>query len=99
SSAEQRLDPRPAMQRVLLACLPGLLVLLWLHGWGILLQLMLASVTCCLCEALSRRTLPASSQSLFGFAPLAEGSALVSAVLLALALPAYAPWWLTVSAA
>lgn len=93
------MDPRPAMLRVLLACLPALLALLWLYGWGVLLQLALAAGTCCLCEGLTRRTRFEPSRSLFGVPLLAEGSALVSALLLALALPAYAPWWLTVSAA
>lgn len=100
---EPRFDPRPAMQRVLLACLPGVLALLWLNGWGVLLQLLLTVGTCCLCEWLTRRLRqqPATgtADSLFGVPLLAEGSALVSAVLLALALPSYAPWWLTVSAA
>jgi electron transport complex protein RnfD len=88
------------MQRVLLACLPGALVLFWITGWGLLLQLLLAGVTCCICEGFARRILrqapPLPSQSLFGQPLFGEGSALVSAVLLALALPAYAPWWLTV---
>ena len=98
-TAEPRIDPRPAMRRVLLACLPGVLVLLWLHGWGVLLQLLLAAGTCCLCECLTRRSPAVPANSLFGLPLLAEGSALVSAVLLALALPSYAPWWLTISAA
>ena len=54
-TAEPGLDPRPAMQRVLLACLPALLVLFWLYGWGVLLQVALTAVTCCLCEGLTRR--------------------------------------------
>lgn len=99
NSTERVLDPRPAMRRVLLACLPGILVLFWLQGWGVLLQLLLSISTCCLCERLSRRAQLPPSHSLFGVPLLAEGSALVSAVLLAVALPSYAPWWLTVSAA
>jgi electron transport complex protein RnfD len=98
-TAEPGLDPRPAMQRVLLACLPALLVLFWLYGWGVLLQVALATITCCLCEGLTRHRRAQTADSLFGIPLLAEGSALVSALLLALALPAYAPWWLTVSAA
>lgn len=103
ATANACVDPRPAMQRVLLACLPGALALFWLYGWGVLLQLLLAASSFCLCEALNRRARhhppPARTRSLFSQPALAEGSALVSAVLLALALPAYAPWWLTVSAA
>lgn len=89
-------DPRlhQAMQRVLLALLPGLLVLLWLYGWGVLLNLLLAASGALAMEAvvlfLRKRPLRPS---------LCDGSALVSATLLALALPAYCPWWLAPSAA
>ncbi|QZI71997.1 RnfABCDGE type electron transport complex subunit D [Pseudomonas protegens] len=89
---DQRL--RQAMQRVLLATLPGLLVLLWLYGWGVLLNLLLTASGALAMEALAlhlrRRPLPPN---------LGDGSALVSATLLALALPAYCPWWLPLSAA
>ncbi|MDP9785108.1 RnfABCDGE type electron transport complex subunit D [Pseudomonas fluorescens] len=85
---------RQAMTRVLLATLPGLLALLWFHGWGVLLNLLLSGLTALAVEALVLR-LRAKP-----FKPeLNDGSALVSATLLALALPAYCPWWLTVTAA
>ncbi|MEB0045051.1 MULTISPECIES: RnfABCDGE type electron transport complex subunit D [unclassified Pseudomonas] len=89
-------DPRlqQAMKHVLLATLPGMLMLFWLYGWGVLINLLLAVMTALLVEALvlhlrQRPIKPA----------LRDGSALVTATLLALALPAYCPWWLTVSAA
>ena len=93
-------DPRPSMQWVLLACLPGLLALLWQFGWGSLLQLIIAIATALTCEALVRslrRQSVQPGQALFNLPLLAEGSALVSATLLALTLPPYAPWWLAVS--
>ena len=103
SSLEPTFDPRPGLQRVLLACLPGALVLLWFNGWGLLIQLLLAASTCCACDLLNHRlrgqSLPAPAHSLLGYPLLLEGSGLVSALLLALALPDYAPWWLTVSSA
>ncbi|MBB2496554.1 RnfABCDGE type electron transport complex subunit D [Aquipseudomonas ullengensis] len=103
SHSDLSFDPRPSLQRALLACLPGALALLWFNGWGLLVQLLLASASCCACEwltrALRQQPSPRAEHSLFGLAPLAEGSGLVSAVLLALALPSYAPWWLTVSSA
>jgi len=92
----EAIDPRlrQAMQRVLLATLPGLLVLLWLYSWGPLLNLLLAATGALAMEALvlllRRRPLPPA---------LGDGSALVSATLLALALPPYCPWWLPLSAA
>ncbi|WP_394558922.1 RnfABCDGE type electron transport complex subunit D [Aquipseudomonas alcaligenes] len=103
SSPEIAFDPRPSMQRVLLACLPGALALLWFNGWGLLIQLLLATLTCCACDLLSRhlrgQALADKERSLFEQSLLAEGSGLVSALLLALALPNYAPWWLTVASA
>ncbi|MFJ4384250.1 RnfABCDGE type electron transport complex subunit D [Pseudomonas sp. NPDC089408] len=88
-------DPRlrTTMGLVLLACLPGLLALLWLHGWGVLLNLLLCASTALLCEAalLKLRAQPLN-------ATLNDGSALVTAVLLAASLPTLAPWWLPVAA-
>ncbi|MEW7856953.1 RnfABCDGE type electron transport complex subunit D [Pseudomonas chlororaphis] len=83
-----------AMQRVLLATLPGLLALFWLFGWGILINLLL---TCATALAVEAAVLRLRQWPLRPF--LGDGSALVSATLLALALPPYCPWWLTVSAA
>ncbi|MGF6151728.1 RnfABCDGE type electron transport complex subunit D [Pseudomonas fluorescens] len=83
-----------AMKRVLLATVPGMLVLFWLSGWGVLINLLLACGSALAVEALVLRLRK------YPLKPaLNDGSALVSATLLALALPPYCPWWLTVSAA
>jgi electron transport complex protein RnfD len=91
-SVDDRLQQ--AMKLVLLATLPGALMMFWLYGWGVLINLILAGIAALSVEAamlhLRKRPLGAS---------LSDGSALVSATLLALALPPYCPWWLTVSAA
>lgn len=91
-SVDERLQQ--AMQQVLLATVPGMLVLFWLYGWGVLINLILAGVTALAVEAavlrLRKRELKPT---------LSDGSALVSATLLALALPPYCPGWLTVCAA
>ncbi|WP_191487399.1 RnfABCDGE type electron transport complex subunit D [Pseudomonas sp. FEN] len=83
-----------AMRRVLLATLPGIALLLWLQGWAILINLLLAAASALAAEALvlGVRHRPIA-------ATLRDGSALVSATLLAIALPPYCPWWLTVTAA
>lgn len=83
-----------AMKQVLLAAVPGLLVFFWSYGWGVLINLVLTGVTALTVEALvlQLRKRPIKPT-------LSDGSALVSATLLALALPPYCPWWLTVSAA
>jgi electron transport complex protein RnfD len=48
-SVDERLQQ--AMKLVLLATLPGMLVLFWLYGWGVLINLMLAGVTALAVEA------------------------------------------------
>ena len=84
-------------QRVMLlvaaACAPGALALTWLFGIGTLVNLLWASLVALAVEAaiLKIRQRPISFY-------LSDGSALVTAVLLALALPPYAPWWLTLVA-
>lgn len=79
------------MRLVLLATLPALLALTVFFGWGSLMQLLLASSCALVFEAaclwLRKRPL-----SFF----LRDGSALVTAVLLALAIPPFAPWWIIV---
>jgi electron transport complex protein RnfD len=82
-----------AMKLVLLATVPGMLTLFWLYGWGVLINLLLATVTALAVEGavLRLRQRPLTPT-------LSDGSALVSATLLALALPPYCPWWLTVCA-
>ena len=80
------------MQQVLLATVPGLIVLTSYFGIGTLLNIIIASVTALACEAavLKLRNRP------IGFY-LRDYSALVTAVLLGLALPPLAPWWLTIT--
>ncbi|PYC17342.1 RnfABCDGE type electron transport complex subunit D [Pseudomonas mosselii] len=89
-------DPRlrSTMQLVLLACAPGLLVLFWLHGWGVLINLLVSSCAALATEAvlLRWRRMPVACA-------LGDGSALVTAVLLAAAMPSLAPWWLPMTAA
>nr|WP_315445551.1 RnfABCDGE type electron transport complex subunit D [uncultured Pseudomonas sp.] len=82
-----------AMKQVLLATLPGLLALFALYGWGVLINLILSVSTALIVEACVMRLRRQSLQP-----TLSDGSALVSATLLAVALPAYCPWWLTVTA-
>ncbi|MBF7729766.1 RnfABCDGE type electron transport complex subunit D [Pseudomonas sp. N040] len=81
------------MLLVLAACAPGTLALTWLFGIGTLVNLLWASLVALAVEAaiLKIRQRPLAFY-------LSDGSALVTAVLLALALPPYAPWWLTLVA-
>lgn len=78
------------MHQVSLALIPALLAYTWLFGWGVLLNVLIAAVVALASEALvlKLRDRPVT-------ATLADGSALVTALLLAIALPPLAPWWLT----
>lgn len=81
------------MSQVVLALLPGILVSIYWQGWGVVWQIVLALATALLCEsaALAARGMPV------GFA-LRDGSVVVLALLLALALPPLGIWWLPICA-
>ncbi len=81
------------MQLVLFALIPGTLVYCYLFGWGVLINIALAVFSAALFEALSqhlRKRSPATA--------LADYSAVVTAVLIALCLPPLIPWWIPVLA-
>jgi electron transport complex protein RnfD len=79
------------MLKVLLALVPGIIAYYWVYGGGILVTLSLATVTALITEAaiLKIRQRPIAPS-------LSDLSAIVTAWLLALALPPLAPWWLVV---
>jgi electron transport complex protein RnfD len=79
------------MLRVLCALLPGIAIYVWFFGGAILVQIGLTSVTALLAEA---AMLAMRGKPLKQF--LTDGSALVTAWLIALTFPSIAPWWLTV---
>jgi Na+-translocating ferredoxin:NAD+ oxidoreductase subunit D len=78
------------MKHVLIALLPAIAVYAWFFGMAIIIHIVLASVFALALEALllwlRRRPL-----RLF----LSDGSALVTAWLLALTVPPLVPWWMT----
>jgi electron transport complex protein RnfD len=79
------------MLKVLLALVPGIFAYAWIYGGGIIITLTLATVTAVLAESamLKLRQRPVKPH-------LMDLSAVVTAWLLALALPPLAPWWLVV---
>ena len=87
----QNVSVQRVMLQVLAALLPAIAVYVWLLGPAVLVQLVVASATALLAEAamLKLRDKPLA---LF----LGDGSAIVTAWLIALAFPPLAPWWLTV---
>lgn len=79
------------MLKVLLALVPGIFAYVWIYGGGILVTITLATITALISEAvlLKIRQRPVKPY-------LMDLSAVVTAWLLALALPTLAPWWLVV---
>jgi Na+-translocating ferredoxin:NAD+ oxidoreductase subunit D len=81
------------MLLVIMATLPGLVMMTWFFGWGNLINVVWASLVAVVCEAfillLRRRPLAFY---------LTDYSAILTAVLLGLSLPQLAPWWLTLIA-
>lgn len=79
------------MQMVILALLPGILLHSYLFGLAIYVQIVLAIITAILCETAflvirKRQVLPS----------LKDYSAIVTSILLAIAIPTLAPWWVIV---
>ena len=81
------------MLLVILATVPGIIALTYFFGWGNLINIALACFTAVVCEALilKIRKRPISFY-------LKDNSALLTAILLGIALPPFAPWWVTVVA-
>lgn len=82
------------MQQVLLALVPAALAHVWFFGPGFILNLLIASIFCMAGEAAmmyARGRKPATA--------LLDYSALVTAALLAFALPSLTPWWVTATGA
>ncbi len=78
------------MTSVAWALLPGFIALFYFFGWGVVFNVVTCAVTCVLTEAavLHLRKKP--------FIILKDYSALLTGVLLGLALPPLAPWWIAV---
>ncbi len=79
------------MLRVVYALIPAIAAYAWLFGWGVIINLLLATVTALATEAIMLRL---RHRPLSPF--LKDGSALVTALLLGIAIPPLAPWWLIV---
>jgi len=80
------------MRRVLYALVPGIAAHAWFFGAGIVVQILLASLFALALEALM---LHLRGKPLRPF--LADGSAIVTAVLFALCIPPLAPWWVALT--
>lgn len=81
------------MLKVFYALIPGALASIYFFGWGVLFNLVIAISVCLATEAIILKLRQREITS-----TLMDGSALLTACLLALALPSLAPWWITVIA-
>jgi electron transport complex protein RnfD len=79
------------MQQLLYALIPAIVVYVYFFGWNIVVNLFIASFTALTAETLM---LLLRKRPLRPF--LTDYSAIVTAFLLALALPPFVPWWITV---
>ena len=77
------------MLAVIYALIPGTLVYIHFFGWGVMINIVAAIVTALICEVtiLKMRNRPIKP---FVY----DGTAVLTAILLALALPTLTPWWL-----
>jgi electron transport complex protein RnfD len=78
------------MLLVILATVPGIIALTYFFGWGNLINIALASITALACEAI---VLKIRKRPILFI--LKDNTALLTAVLLGIALPPFAPWWVT----
>jgi electron transport complex protein RnfD len=83
---------RATMLSVMFALLPATLCAVWLFGWLAVWQIVTCIGVCMLGEWLALRMMARPSR-------LADGSAALTGLLLALTLPALVPWWMTVCGA
>ncbi|AMO49276.1 electron transport complex protein RnfD [Kosakonia oryzendophytica] len=79
------------MLLVTLATLPGIAAQLWFFGWGTGVQIVLAIVSALAAEALVLRLRKQRVGQI-----LADNSALLTGLLLAISIPSLAPWWMVV---
>jgi len=89
-----RVDVASMMLQVLVALIPAALAHVWYFGPGFLFNLVVASIFCVGSEALMMKLRGRNPEI-----ALADYSALVTAALLAFALPSLTPWWVTATGA
>lgn len=77
------------MQRVLLALIPGGVLFIYYSGWGAILNILIASASALICEAIAIKLRKRSIST-----ALSDYSALVTAILIALCLPPLIPWYI-----
>lgn len=77
------------MRQVLYALVPATIAYVWYFGWGICINIFIASAAALGAEALMLRLRGRPLQPSLG-----DGTAVITGVLIAFAIPPLAPWWL-----
>ena len=77
------------MRKVLYALVPGIALMVWMFGWGVLTNILLATLFCIILETLALKMRGRDIG-----AGLSDYSAVVTAWLLAIALPPLMSWWI-----
>lgn len=86
-----RASVQGVMLKVILAMLPACAAHIHFFGWGLVVTSVLAVLTALLCEGLVLRLRARPMQP-----QLTDLSVVVTALLLAVSLPPFSPWWITV---
>jgi len=93
TSSSPFIAPTNSVQRlmlwVLIALVPGCITMIWQFGYGVLFNIIICVSTAICAEALMLKLRKRAIQP-----AIADLSAIVTALLLALALPTLAPWWI-----
>lgn len=84
-------DTGQVMRLVMLAMLPGILLQTWFFGWGTIIQIVIAVITAVVTEAIILELRKRDFER-----ALKDYSAVLTAMLLAVSIPPFAPWWVIV---
>ena len=88
-----RMTTSKMMGIVLGALIPAYCAMIYFFGYGVLIQFLICAISCCVAESIA--ALLRKRKPVFYITDL---SALVTAAILGLTLPAFLPWYLSVSA-
>ncbi len=80
------------MQQVIFALIPGIIVSIWVLGWGVLVHCLLAISFALAFEAIMLALRKRPTQDF-----LFDGSVVITGLLFALTITPFAPWWVTLS--
>ena len=88
----QPVSIQQVMKQVIIAMVPGIVAAIWILGWGVLVQCLLAVSFALLFEAIM---LKLRRQPVRPF--LFDGSVIITALLFALAITPFSPWWINLT--